>query len=237
MSLMAARRASENRKNLAAPFEAHFPHHEYHLHDLLRRNNPMARKRREMSPSRIKLKKPNRSAPTEETLLQFAQERGLFEQAQQKQQQQSSKKHPSEAAKAAQDDDSGISPAAERIMDTLLWMVSLSMLHFTLDVLVQNQYAVEISWGRVAQRAGQALLGMVQVPVSVANPKTIDKTNSPCFQSSACSSTYYTPIPQNRTSYPASLRASKLPFGRQSSSRRARAPVAILYTSPTTMGT
>jgi hypothetical protein len=132
-----------------------------------------------MSPSRIKLKQPNRSAPTEETLLQFAQERGLFEQAQQKQQQQSSKKQPSEAAKAAQDDDSGISPAAERIMDTLLWMVSLSMLHFTLDVLVQNQYAVEISWGRVAQRAGQALLGIVQVPVSVANPKTIDKLTRP----------------------------------------------------------
>lgn len=119
----------------------------------------MARKRRETSPSKIKLKQPDRSTPTEATLLQFAQERGLFEEAQQAQQESRTK--PAGPADVAEDDGSGLSPTAERMLDTILWMISLSMLHFTLDVLVQNQYAVEISWSHVAQRAGQALVGKI----------------------------------------------------------------------------
>lgn len=119
----------------------------------------MPRKRKENSPSRMKLKQPDRSAPTEETLLQFAQERGLFEQAKSREQQ--NKSQPYAAAESTDnDDDSGMPPAVERIFDTLLWMVSLSMLHFTLDVLVQNQYAVEISWAQVSQRAFEAFVGM-----------------------------------------------------------------------------
>lgn len=43
--------------------------------------------------------------------------------------------------------------------DTVLWSLSLSALHFMLDVLVQHQYAVAIVWWKVGARSGQALLG------------------------------------------------------------------------------
>lgn len=118
----------------------------------------MARKRREVAPTVIELKHPDRSGPTEGNLLQLAQERGLFDKAQQRQEENSRKRIA--PARAAEDDgDSELSPTAERILDTILWSISLSMLHFTLDVLVQNQYAIEISWWQVAQRAAQAFLG------------------------------------------------------------------------------
>ncbi|KAH8167739.1 hypothetical protein CIB48_g521 [Xylaria polymorpha] len=38
-------------------------------------------------------------------------------------------------------------------MEALLWTVSLAMLHFTLDVLVQHQYAMEVSWPQIITRA------------------------------------------------------------------------------------
>ncbi|KAI2636288.1 hypothetical protein GGS26DRAFT_487834 [Hypomontagnella submonticulosa] len=41
-------------------------------------------------------------------------------------------------------------------MDAILWSVSLSMLHFTLDVLVQHQYAISIIWPQIIIRALQA---------------------------------------------------------------------------------
>ncbi|KAI0456203.1 hypothetical protein F5B21DRAFT_502675 [Xylaria acuta] len=108
----------------------------------------------------IKLAQPDRSAPSEETLLNLAQERNLFEQAD---------RHPANRRKRGSnagegdgnggdddddDDDGGeLSPTADRAMDALLWTVSLAMLHFTLDVLVQHQYAMEISWPQIITRA------------------------------------------------------------------------------------
>ncbi|KAJ2988817.1 hypothetical protein NUW58_g3782 [Xylaria curta] len=118
----------------------------------------MVRTRKERkAAAEIKLAQPDRSAPSEQTLLDLAQEHNLFEQADQ---------HPANRSKRrsttgkgdGHDDDAGLSPTAERIMDALLWTVSLAMLHFTLDVLVQHQYAMEISWPDIVTRALVALV-------------------------------------------------------------------------------
>ncbi|KAI1755329.1 hypothetical protein F4782DRAFT_527384 [Xylaria castorea] len=113
----------------------------------------MVRTRKERKAgAEVKLAQPDRSAPSEETLLNLAQERNLFEQADQ---------HPANRRKTGghgDDDDEELSPTADKIMDALLWTVSLAMLHFTLDVLVQHQYAMEISWPQIITRALVAFL-------------------------------------------------------------------------------
>lgn len=116
----------------------------------------MVRTRREKkAAAEVKLAQPDRSAPSEQTLLDMALERNLFEQADQ---------HPTNRRKREEghddaDGDGELSPTAERVMDALLWTVSLAMLHFTLDVLVQHQYAMEIVWPQIATRALTALAG------------------------------------------------------------------------------
>ncbi|KAI0597619.1 hypothetical protein F4775DRAFT_593304 [Biscogniauxia sp. FL1348] len=113
----------------------------------------------------IKLAQPDRSGPTEATLLQFAQERKLFEKADKKQKKnrRSNDRGQGDDADGDDDDDdddddrAALSPRAERIMEALLWTVSLAMLHFTLDVLVQHQYAIDISWPQIVRRSIQAL--------------------------------------------------------------------------------
>ncbi|KAI0476647.1 hypothetical protein F4859DRAFT_56355 [Xylaria cf. heliscus] len=105
----------------------------------------MVRTRKERkATAEIKLAQPDRSAPSNETLLNLAQERNLFEQADQ---------HPANRRKTGGDDDGELSPTAERVLEALLWTVSLAMLHFTLDVLVQHQYAMDISWSQITTRA------------------------------------------------------------------------------------
>lgn len=52
-----------------------------------------------------------------------------------------------------------LSPRAERIMETALYAVCLAMLHYTLDFLVQHQYAMEMDHKRIISRAVQALFG------------------------------------------------------------------------------
>ncbi|KAI1766068.1 hypothetical protein GGR53DRAFT_239448 [Hypoxylon sp. FL1150] len=106
--------------------------------------------RKERKAANIKLAQPDRSGvPSEDTLLKLAQERDLFEQADER---ESKIKEEDEA----EDDDTLISPTADRIMEAVLWSASLSMLHLTLDVLVQNQYAISIIWPQVIIRAMQA---------------------------------------------------------------------------------
>ncbi|KAH9430145.1 hypothetical protein MCOR02_009866 [Pyricularia oryzae] len=121
----------------------------------------MARKRK-ADPVKIELKQPDRSGPSDKTLLDIASERNLFRQADEKQRENDLKKHGWSAVAAADTTEEGeaesLSPQAERILDTLLWGVSLAMLHFTFDVLVQNQFAMEITWPKVFTRAFQALL-------------------------------------------------------------------------------
>ncbi|KAK2015633.1 hypothetical protein LZ32DRAFT_656351 [Colletotrichum eremochloae] len=124
--------------------------------------------------SGIPLAHPDRSGPSEATLLQLAQERGLFKQAEQDP--RNKKKVPKGAVRIDKpgkedssdeegdddddddDDEAKLSPAMERVMDTLLWTVSLAMVHGTLDVLVQNQYAKEIEYPVVIGRTLAAFL-------------------------------------------------------------------------------
>jgi hypothetical protein len=98
----------------------------------------MARHRKEKDP-KIKLKQPSRSVPdpSHETLLDMAEKRGLLK---------------------PQEDGMGEDgqPLVGRLGESILWSISLTMLHFTLDVLVANQYAVEIKWPAIMTRAGTA---------------------------------------------------------------------------------
>jgi len=131
----------------------------------------MARRRREPSPSSIKLRHPDRSGPSEKTLLELAQERGLFDQAKKREEEIGKKAAPiriprprkddsDEEEDEDDDDEVGLTPGAERVLETLLWTMSLAMLHFTLDVLVYHQYSVDrISWPNICQRFAQAFLG------------------------------------------------------------------------------
>lgn len=127
----------------------------------------MARRCRDPSPSSLKLKQPDRSGPSEKTLLELAEERGLFAQAAKREGELGKKSagpalpKPIKIGKKEDDDDGeGLPPGVERVMETLLWSVSLAMLHFTLDVLVQHQYSVDrIVWPKVWLRFVQALFG------------------------------------------------------------------------------
>ncbi|KAI1373002.1 hypothetical protein F4677DRAFT_233954 [Hypoxylon crocopeplum] len=111
----------------------------------------MVRTRKERKTANdIKLAHPDRSAPSDGTLLQFAQDQNLFEKAEQQQKKQA-KQDDQDV-----DDENLLSPTADRIMEAILWSISLSMLHFTLDVLVQHQYAVSILWPQIVIRTFQA---------------------------------------------------------------------------------
>ncbi|KAL1878591.1 hypothetical protein VTK73DRAFT_7769 [Phialemonium thermophilum] len=121
----------------------------------------MARKRKN-TPDSVPLKHPDRSGPSEQTLLELAQARGLFDEAKRREEDNKRKKGSSSAGSddvgKENDDEVEIPPVVERILETLLWTVSLTMLHFTLDVLVQNQYAMDLSWWEVSSRAALAFL-------------------------------------------------------------------------------
>jgi hypothetical protein len=103
----------------------------------------MARNRKEKIP-KIKLKQPDRSGPdpSEQTLLDIAEQRGLLK-AQQ-------------AAETGEEVENNEEPLIGRLGESVLWSVSLTMLHFTLDVLVAHQYAVAIKWPELITRSFQA---------------------------------------------------------------------------------
>ena len=104
----------------------------------------MGRKKDEKKAEKIKLAHPDRSGPdpSKETLLDLAEKRGLL-----KIPQQSESEHGLDEAGE---------PLVGRLGESVLWGVSLTMLHFTLDVLVANQYAVAIKWPALATRTMQA---------------------------------------------------------------------------------
>jgi hypothetical protein len=101
----------------------------------------MGRNKKEKD-AKIKLAHPDRSGldPSQETLLEVAEKRGLLK-----------------AQQAAEEglDESG-EPLVGRLGESILWSISLTMLHFTLDVLVANQYAVAIKWPALFARTAQA---------------------------------------------------------------------------------
>lgn len=111
----------------------------------------MAKNRKDPKP--IKLRQPDRSAPSEKTLLQFANDNSLFDKA--------AKRERELAGKGDDDEDDGatLSPGAERFLEALLYTTTLAMLHLTFDVLVMNQYGTEIKWNRIAANAARAWAG------------------------------------------------------------------------------
>ncbi|KAL0931410.1 uncharacterized protein CTRU02_214145 [Colletotrichum truncatum] len=118
-------------------------------------------------PKNIPLAQPDRSGPSEATLLQLAKERGLFDQADKDPRNKHlpkgavriDKPHVEDSDGEDEDGDEALlSPLMDRIMDSLLWTISLAILHGTLDVLVQNQYAIAIEWPTVITRTVVAFL-------------------------------------------------------------------------------
>ncbi|KAK5994523.1 hypothetical protein PT974_05001 [Cladobotryum mycophilum] len=102
----------------------------------------------------IKFKQPDRSAPTEKTLLQFADERSLFEAAEEREKEL--KKERGEASDSDEEDGDVLSPTTERFLEAMLWTTTLAMLHFTFDVFVQNQYGTRVDWPLVGTNTVRA---------------------------------------------------------------------------------
>lgn len=131
----------------------------------------MVHPRKEKKAKDIKLRQPDRSGPTEKTLLQIAEDQNLFNLAakQQRKNKGSTQSGGGDIADNAEGDEAGLSSAADRLMDTLLYAVCLAMLHFTLDFLVQHQYAMEIEYREIVKRAFQAFMGpsLLQCHLSV----------------------------------------------------------------------
>ncbi|CAG8975830.1 hypothetical protein HYALB_00009410 [Hymenoscyphus albidus] len=85
---------------------------------------------------KIPLAQPDRSAPQKaNTLIDLARQSGILD-----------------AAQKAQDEE----PLVGRVGDSILWSLSLTMLHFTLDVLVANQFSDEMEWRSLVVRTAQA---------------------------------------------------------------------------------
>ncbi|KAK6822880.1 deacetylase-like protein [Apiospora arundinis] len=110
------------------------------------------RKAAEKTPAGIKLSHPDRSGPTDTTLLDWATERKLFDEADARQRALGGGKKTAAAPAAGEPvyvgkrEDAVLTTTADRILEAMLWTVSLCTLHFTLDVLVQQQYAVNLEW-------------------------------------------------------------------------------------------
>jgi len=100
----------------------------------------MARNPKEKEPN-IKLAEPDRSGPNpaQQTMLDLAEQRGLLKE---------------EMGDQNGGDDE--EPSVGRLGESILWSISLTMLHFTLDVLVANQYAMQIIWPDLISRTFQA---------------------------------------------------------------------------------
>lgn len=99
---------------------------------------------------KIKMAQPNRSKPSNKTLLDlYEDKKALLNQGQPFDAKYEDGKARDEGGNILEaglsspdDDDEPIGPLGQAVF----WTVLLGMLHFTLDVLVYNQYAQEINW-------------------------------------------------------------------------------------------
>jgi hypothetical protein len=124
----------------------------------------MARRQRVKDLSEdVPLRQPKRGDATEKTLLDLAQERNLFQQAGRREAELRRVARNASAGpqgpEDADDDDVTMSPTVTRVLDSVLWGGSLAMLHSTLDVLVQHQYAVSVVWRGIIERSAVAFTG------------------------------------------------------------------------------
>lgn len=116
----------------------------------------MARNRKEKG-SNIRLKQPDRSGPdpTQQTLLDLAEQRGLLK---------IPKEEENEGIEGL--DENG-EPLIGRLAESIFWALSLTMLHFTLDFLVAHQYAIDIKWHEIVVRTAQTFPGTLP---SISSP-------------------------------------------------------------------
>jgi hypothetical protein len=111
---------------------------------------PRQRQSKGASTHKIPLQQPDRSRPDirQETLFDIAEKRGLLR-ATDDEWAQTNDGFPEET----------IDPPIGRLGEAILWSISLAVLHFTFDVLVQHQYAVGISWRKIFTTSLQAFGG------------------------------------------------------------------------------
>ncbi|OBT70812.1 hypothetical protein VF21_10027, partial [Pseudogymnoascus sp. 05NY08] len=126
----------------------------------------MARQRRqkEVSSSDIPLAHPDKSGPSRQTLLDLAAQRGLLDI-------ETENRKPGKlpAGSVPLRDEQ---PLIGRFGEAVLWSSSLAMLHFTLDVLTQHQYAEVLSWPRVITQSLQAF-GVILVFFYALHPHSV----------------------------------------------------------------
>ena len=98
----------------------------------------------------IPLAQPNRDAPASHTLLDVASERSDASHAK-------NKRPPPKKNFVRQTDDlysiRGAPQEIGPLGEAIAYALSLSMIHFTLDVLVHSQFAEHVEWGAIAIRA------------------------------------------------------------------------------------
>ena len=105
------------------------------------------------STPKFKLQQPDRSAPKSKTLMDLYEEKkALLEQGQpfdKKYEDGLVRDEGGNILEAGLGDGEPIGPVGNAIF----WAFSLAIVHFTLDVLVFNQYRQEIEWGEIFQRS------------------------------------------------------------------------------------
>ncbi|UJO13530.1 hypothetical protein CLAFUW4_03751 [Fulvia fulva] len=105
---------------------------------------------------KIKLAQPDRSGPQTKTLLQiYDEKKELLSKGQpfEEQSQSHSMTSTGNILDVGLGDNEPIGPFG----DAVFWSICLTMFHFTLDVLVYNQYAQEILWDAIFRRSGTVL--------------------------------------------------------------------------------
>lgn len=111
--------------------------------------------------TKIPLAKPDRSASEagKATLLEIAAQRGLLK-----------KNEESSMNEADVGSGADLETPIGRLGEAIVSSISLTMLHFTFDVLVQHQYAVALSWRNIVNRSMQAFGGQSDFCYSLAWP-------------------------------------------------------------------
>ncbi|KAI9795704.1 MAG: hypothetical protein M1833_006873 [Piccolia ochrophora] len=114
--------------------------------------NPRNRKERRQAAKTLKLAQPDRSGPKGKTLLDLAEER------------RSQLEGGTPFEKDVPEEDDPIEDPIGPFGEAVFFSISLTMLHFTLDVLVHNQYKQDFDWRLIVRRTATTfpiLLGLV----------------------------------------------------------------------------
>ena len=149
------------------------------------RKEPKAKRQRakELRAEDIKLQQPDRSAPTEQTLLDIAHQRDLFAEADRRTRANKRARQGVDAdATDDQDDEPPVlSAGAERFLEAALYTVTMAMMHLTFDVLVQHQYGTQVNWPDIWVRTGRAWAGELKTRIKKTTPNVCKLMGKPVF--------------------------------------------------------